>query len=124
MSVTARLVGLVASLAMVHTSCFQEAIDPRADPDEGLPTLIDIDPDPNVVHVSLVAAEATVSFLDGKPTNVWAYLDGNAPDATPSVPGPTLLAKPGDLVLLHGGQCPHGALFRVGLGLPDPPVQR
>ncbi len=97
----ARLVGLAASVAMLQAACSQETIDPRANPDEALiATLTDIDPDPDVVHVSLMAVEAEVSFLDGTPTKVWAYVDGNAADPIPSVPGPTLVAKPGDLVIV------------------------
>lgn len=65
-----------------------------------LTPLVDTDPDPDVVHVGLVAQVASVDFGDGRTTEVWAYADGNAPDRPASVPGPLLVAKPGDRVVV------------------------
>jgi len=65
-------------------------------------TLTDTNPDPNVVEVTLVAAAATVEYLSGKTTEVWAYRDGAAPPGTKaSVPGPAIRAKRGDEVIVH-----------------------
>ncbi|MBS2012554.1 MAG: multicopper oxidase family protein [Deltaproteobacteria bacterium] len=65
-------------------------------------TLTDTNPDPNVVEVSLVAAPATVEYLTGKTTDVWAYRDGAAPAGTKAtIPGPALRAKRGNEVIVH-----------------------
>lgn len=65
-------------------------------------TLTDTSPDPNVVEVTLVAAPATVEYLPGKTTDVWAYRDGAAvPGTKASVPGPAIRAKRGDEVIVH-----------------------
>jgi FtsP/CotA-like multicopper oxidase with cupredoxin domain len=58
----------------------------------------DLDPDPNVVEVNLVATAAAVTFRDGTSTNVIAYSDGVG-DA--SVPGPMIEAKRGDRLIVH-----------------------
>ncbi len=65
------------------------------------PVLTDINPDPNVVEVQLVAAQAMVEYLPGKPTEVWAYRDGARADSVATVPGPLLRAKQGDEVVVH-----------------------
>jgi FtsP/CotA-like multicopper oxidase with cupredoxin domain len=65
------------------------------------PALTDINPDPNVVEVQLVAGLATAEYLRGKPTEVWAYRDGALPNSPGSVPGPVLRAKVGDEVIVH-----------------------
>lgn len=59
---------------------------------------VDLDPDPAVVAVSLVAEVAEVE-LDGRPVDAWAYRDAGG-DAPASVPGPLL-------------DVPAGALLRV-----------
>lgn len=63
-------------------------------------TLTDINPDPDVVEVELVASVWSTEYLAGKPAEVWAYRDGASP-ATPSIPGPMLRAKVGDEVIVH-----------------------
>lgn len=63
--------------------------------------LTDINPDPKIVEVQLVAGPATKEYLRDKPASVWAYRDGAVPDAKGSVPGPLLLAKQGDQVIVH-----------------------
>jgi len=65
------------------------------------PTLTDINPDPNIVEVQLVAGLATTEYLRGKPTAVWAYRDGALPGSKGTVPGPFLKAKVGDEVIIH-----------------------
>jgi FtsP/CotA-like multicopper oxidase with cupredoxin domain len=63
--------------------------------------LTDVNPDPNIVEVQLVAGLATTAYLRGKPTAVWAYRDGALPNSTGTVPGPMLRAKVGDEVIVH-----------------------
>jgi hypothetical protein len=57
--------------------------------------LVDTNPDPAIVEVSLVASVGTVDFVPGKPAEIWGYRDGS-PDSKPSVPGPLLEANQGD----------------------------
>ncbi len=63
--------------------------------------MTDVNPDPSVVEVELVAGTSTVEYLAGKPTDVWAYRDGALPDAVGTVPGPMLRAKVGDEIIVH-----------------------
>ncbi len=68
--------------------------------------LIDTNPDPDVVEVSLVASPAAAAYLPGRPAVVWRYLDGEALDAAapsgaPPYGLPLLEAKQGDLVIVH-----------------------
>lgn len=53
----------------------------------------DENPDPTIVEVTLVARVGEVEYLPGKPAQVWTY--------NGSVPGPTLVAKVGDRVIVH-----------------------
>jgi FtsP/CotA-like multicopper oxidase with cupredoxin domain len=57
------------------------------------PAFVDENPDPAIVEVSLRASLSEVEYLPGKRTQVWAY--------NGSVPGPTLEAQVGDLVIVH-----------------------
>jgi FtsP/CotA-like multicopper oxidase with cupredoxin domain len=57
------------------------------------PTLMDENPDPAIVEVSLRASVSEVEYLPGKSSQVWTY--------NGSVPGPTLEAQAGDLVIVH-----------------------
>jgi FtsP/CotA-like multicopper oxidase with cupredoxin domain len=63
--------------------------------------LTDINPDPNIVEVQLVAGDSTTEYLKGKSTSVWAYRDGAKSNAKGTVPGPLLRAKVGDQVIVH-----------------------
>lgn len=64
----------------------EDAADALRDPAE----LVDLDPAPDRVRVALVATEAVVEYLAGKPTTVWAYRDGSVDDSEARVPGPLL----------------------------------
>lgn len=64
-------------------------------------SLVDQDPDPDRIEVSIIAGPASWEFLPGKPAEVWAYRDGSAPEAVGSVPGPMLTGKVGDRVTVH-----------------------
>ncbi len=73
-------------------------------PREALPELVplvDTNPDPDVVEVSIVVKAGAVEYLPGRPAQVWAYRDGSVEDAPPRVPGPLIEAKHGDLVIVH-----------------------
>ncbi|MGE0396501.1 MAG: multicopper oxidase family protein [Kofleriaceae bacterium] len=63
--------------------------------------LVDTNPDPNIVEVELVAVEATHTYLDGKPADVWAFRDGARSGSKATIPGPLLEAKLGDTVIVH-----------------------
>ena len=63
--------------------------------------LTDINPDPNIVEVQLVAEVSTAEYLAGKPAQVWAYRDGAVPGSKGTVPGPLLRAKLGDEIVVH-----------------------
>jgi FtsP/CotA-like multicopper oxidase with cupredoxin domain len=56
-------------------------------------TAPDINPDPDVVEVVLVAYEDYVDFGTGKATKVWTYNGG--------IPGPTIRGKLGDTLIVH-----------------------
>jgi FtsP/CotA-like multicopper oxidase with cupredoxin domain len=56
-------------------------------------TAIDLNPDPDVVEVKLVAEEQYVNFGTGISTKVWTYNGG--------IPGPTIRGKVGDTLIVH-----------------------
>jgi FtsP/CotA-like multicopper oxidase with cupredoxin domain len=62
---------------------------------------IDLNPDPGIVEVSLIAGPAEVEILDGKMTPVWAYRDGADPESQGSVPGPLLELEQGQELVVH-----------------------
>ena len=57
------------------------------------PVAVDLDPDPDVVEVELVAQVATWEYVPGFPTQVYCY--------NGSIPGPTIEGKVGDTVRVH-----------------------
>jgi len=63
--------------------------------DQGIrvPVAVDINPDPNVVEVSLTAQVTSLSLVPGGPTDVWTY-DG-------LLPGPLIRARQGNRVIVH-----------------------
>lgn len=65
------------------------------------PELTDTNPDPAIVEVTLIAAEGTHEYLEGKPAQVWGYRDGALAESAVTIPGPTLRAKEGDQILVH-----------------------
>jgi FtsP/CotA-like multicopper oxidase with cupredoxin domain len=65
-----------------------------------LPAL-DVNPDPRIVEVSLVAEPAEFAYLSGTSTAVWGYRDGSRPDAVVTVPGPLIEANQGDTLIVH-----------------------
>jgi FtsP/CotA-like multicopper oxidase with cupredoxin domain len=61
---------------------------------------VDINPDPNIVEVNLVASEAFVDYV-GIETPVLAYRDGSVAGSMATVPGPMIEAKLGDRLIVH-----------------------
>jgi FtsP/CotA-like multicopper oxidase with cupredoxin domain len=86
-----------------------------------LASAIDLDPDPNVVEVELVAEVATVELVPGTCTEVWAYRDAGDPDAVASIPGPRIDADLGDRLIVHlRNELPQGTtLHWHGLRVPE-----
>jgi len=54
---------------------------------------MDLDPDPHVLEVELVAQEVEREFVEGQPTKIWTY--------NGAIPGPELHARRGDLLKVH-----------------------
>jgi FtsP/CotA-like multicopper oxidase with cupredoxin domain len=118
-----------ATCALVSTGC---ALTPLPEPaahgvDDGAPPaalvpFVDLDPDPRVVEVELVATRAAFSYLPGSTADVWAYRDGSRADSVAGVPGPLLEARRGDRVLVHfRNELPYGTTVHWhGLRLPAP----
>lgn len=65
------------------------------------PPLLDTNPDPAVVEVSIEAAVSRTEYLPGKPAEVWGYRDAGRSGAVVRVPGPMLEAKVGDQIIVH-----------------------
>lgn len=63
--------------------------------------LIDINPDPAITEVRLIASPARKEYLPGKIADVWAYRDGARSDSVGTVPGPMLQARVGEQVIVH-----------------------
>jgi len=82
---------------------------------------VDLDPDPDVVEISLVAEVATVELVPGIATEVWAYRDAGAPDTVATIPGPHIEAAVGDRLVVHlQNDLPQGTtLHWHGLRLPE-----
>lgn len=91
----------VASVVLAMGACGGDAAQGPLEAPLGPVPLVDVDPDPDAIEVSVVAAPAQWAFLSGKPADVWAYRDGNVPDAAGRVPGPMLLGKVGDRVTVR-----------------------
>ena len=78
----------LAGLALVSHNVFAfhgKSISPRE--------AIDLNPDPGVVEIVLVAHENVVDFGTGNSTPVWTYNGG--------IPGPTIKGKVGDRLIVH-----------------------
>ena len=94
------MVTLSRSLAAVSILVSACGSNPPGDP-LALTTLTDVNADPSIVEVNLVAAPARATFLPGKPADVWAFRDGSVDGAEGSVPGPMIEANQGDRVIVH-----------------------
>lgn len=58
-----------------------------------LPTAVDLDPDPRIIEVELVARPTSLSLVPGGPTAMYGF-DG-------AVPGPLIEARVGDRLVVH-----------------------
>ena len=67
-------------------------------PTPALVRAVDVNPDPDIVEVELVATPALVQLVDGEPTPMLAYRDGSG---IARVPGPLIEAKRGDRLIVH-----------------------
>ncbi len=82
---------IAVGLAISCTACVVEPpVDER---DWALSPAEDLDPDPNVVEVDIVAAATDVEVLPGHLTRMWTF-NGH-------FPGPLITAKVGDRVVVH-----------------------
>lgn len=82
---------LVSSLACAACG------EPSTDHHE-LEVLTDLNPDPAIVEVELVAEPGTTELLPGRPADVWMFRDASGRG---SIPGPMLEANLGDHVIVH-----------------------
>jgi len=64
-------------------------------------TLVDTNPDPTIVEVSVVATTTRIAYLPETTAEAWAYRDGSVAGSQASVPGPLLEAHQGDHVIVH-----------------------
>ncbi|MEO8705193.1 MAG: multicopper oxidase family protein [Kofleriaceae bacterium] len=88
------MIGKLGRLAAVCVGCSTADLAPVPD----LTRATDMNPDPNIVEVILVASNATTDYGDGTRTDVLAYRDG---DSEATVPGPMIEAKLGDRLIVH-----------------------
>jgi FtsP/CotA-like multicopper oxidase with cupredoxin domain len=115
-----RRVALASALAL--PACTAPADEPPVAASwTALRPAVDLDPDPDVVEIDLVAEVAMVELVPGIATEVWAYRDAGAPDGEASVPGPLIEAELGDKLVVHlQNDLPQGTtLHWHGLRLPD-----
>src|SRR5829696_4252184 len=73
----------------------------RVEPIPELVRAVDLDPDPDVVEIRLVAAEGEIEYVAGRVTRVMGYRDGSIDGSSASVPGPLIEAKLGDRLKVH-----------------------
>ena len=87
-------------LALALTGCGDNRQPKDQDPFAPT-TLLDMNPDPRVVEVEIVATIGTFQYVAGSTTEVWAYRDGGRAGSRPTIPGPMLDVNQGDLVVVH-----------------------
>jgi FtsP/CotA-like multicopper oxidase with cupredoxin domain len=93
---------LRASLCVVALAAGCGGTDEPGPVDSGFAgDFIDLNSDPAVVEVSLVAAPSETEILEGKTTAIWAYRDGSDPGSKGTMPGPLLELVEGQHVIVH-----------------------
>jgi FtsP/CotA-like multicopper oxidase with cupredoxin domain len=95
------LVCVLCALPALGGACVDEEPDQQAGDPSQLVPFIDVNPDPNVVEVSLVATTSRAEYVRGVQADVFAYRDGNDPNAKGTIPGPLLDARKGNRVIVH-----------------------
>ena len=61
----------------------------------------DVNPDPGIVEVELVATTGEKEYLAGKPAEIWGYRDALREDSRVTIPGPLIDANAGDEVIVR-----------------------
>ncbi len=86
-----------------------------------LTTLVDVNPDPEVVEVNLVAVPASAELLAGKRADIWAYRDASIEGSLATTPGPLLDVRQGNHVIVHfSNQLPEATTIHWhGLRVPN-----
>jgi len=64
-----------------------------------VPLATDVDADPKIVKVRLIAGEGTAEYLPDKAAPVWAYRDATTGSGV--VPAPTIVARQGDTIVVE-----------------------
>lgn len=95
-STRVRVIGLAVVLGCVGAE--DEQVEPET---PALVPAVDLDPDPEVVEVELIAEAGVVEYRAGVATPVLGYRDGGRPGAPVRVPGPMIVAKRGDRLIVH-----------------------
>jgi FtsP/CotA-like multicopper oxidase with cupredoxin domain len=116
-----RIARILGTATLVHlAACGGDAAKPTG-PALDLTTITDINPEPNIVEVNLVAAVGETQYIAGKATQIWGYQDGSKPGAGPIVPGPTIEARKGDTVIVHfRNELPEGTTIHWhGIRVPN-----
>ena len=85
----------IAALAVLASACGSEPDAAFPQP----PRFVDLDPDPTIVEVHLIAEPGRAELLPGKPADVWTFRDASA--ARGGIPGPLLEANLGDRIVVH-----------------------
>jgi FtsP/CotA-like multicopper oxidase with cupredoxin domain len=93
-----RALGLCLVVVLLGLSaCERDAARPTQPPGWDaairIPSVQDLNPDPNIVELDLQAQLATFSFSSGGPTTAWTY--------NGLLPGPLIRAKVGERVIVH-----------------------
>ena len=116
-------VARAGAFALVLVTACESSTDDQGHAREWTPLVaaLDLDPDPDVVEIDLVAEVASVELVPGIATEVWAYRDAGDPSGEARVPGPAIEAELGDRLIVHlRNELPQGTtLHWHGLRLPD-----
>ncbi len=89
---------LAGWLGVVSASCGSV---PSLAPVPDLIRATDMNPDPSIVEVTLVATQASTSYTEGRAVEVLAYRDGAVEGSLATVPGPMIEAQVGNRLIVH-----------------------
>src|SRR5688500_19027265 len=98
--VHARLFGALVATTAGCNGTYERAKPEPPPSDLAAPFLTDVNPQPDIVEVHLVASTGQTQFLPGKVAPIWGYRDGAVAGSVAQVPGPTLQARRGDRVIV------------------------
>lgn len=93
----APVTGQLGWLVVLCIGCSEPSLSPVPE----LTRATDMNPDPKIVEVTLVATTGTTVYVDGRATEVFAYRDGAVDGSVPTVPGPMIEANQGDRLIVH-----------------------